>query len=156
QARAQIRIAVGGTAQLIYLPATLAQVLGYTADENLDVSLLDFPGGSKALEALLGGSADVVCGFYDHTIQMAAQGRDLKAFVTMLRYPGLVLVSASPKIRRVEDLAGKTVGVSSPGSSTHLMLNYLLAGHGLQPSSVSVASIGMSSTAVEATLTEEG
>src|SRR5690349_11438 len=100
--RTQVRIAVGGTAQLIYLPATMAQILGFAREENLDIALLDFPGGSKALEALLGGSADVVCGFYDHTVQMAAQGRDLKAFVTMLRYPGLVLVAVSPKVRRIE------------------------------------------------------
>jgi NitT/TauT family transport system substrate-binding protein len=110
--------------------------------------LLDFPGGSKSLEALMGGSTDVVCGFYDHTIQMAAQGKDLRAFVAMLRYPGLVL--ASPKIARIEDLKGKTVGVSAPGSSTHNFLNYLLIAHGVKPDEVSNASIGMSATAVGA------
>jgi NitT/TauT family transport system substrate-binding protein len=147
---AQIRIAVGGAALLIYSPPVLAQVLGYTAEENIEVSLIDFPGGSKALEAMLGGSADVVSGFYDHTVQMAAQGRDLRAFVTMLRYPGLVLVAVSPDVRRVEDLKGRIVGVSAPGSSTHLMLNYLLVKHGLKTADVSVASIGMAATAVAA------
>ena len=43
---------------------------------------------------MLGGSADVVSGFYDHTIQMAAEGRAFVAFVNMLRYPGLVLVTS--------------------------------------------------------------
>jgi len=66
-----VRIAIGGQAQLIYLTATLAQELGYYQDERPPVTLLDFPGGQKSLEALLGGSADVVCGFYDHTIVMA-------------------------------------------------------------------------------------
>ena len=47
-----------------------------------------FQGGAKALQALVGGSADVVSGYYDHTIQMAAEQRELVAFVTMLRYPG--------------------------------------------------------------------
>ena len=58
------------------------------------MELQDFAGGSKALQALVGGSADVVSGFYDHTIQMAAEGRALTAFVTMLRFPGLVLVTS--------------------------------------------------------------
>jgi len=133
---------------LIYLPVTLAQELGYYKDAGLNVTLLDFPGGAKALEALMGGSADVVCGFYDHTIQMAAQGKDLRAFVAMLRYPGLVLVS--PSAGAVEDLKGKTIGVSAPGSSTHMFLNYLLVKHGMRAEDVSNASIGMSATAVGA------
>ena len=58
-------MAVGGQAQLIYLSATLAQELGYFGDEGLAVSIHDFPGGAKSLDALIGGSSDVVCGFYD-------------------------------------------------------------------------------------------
>jgi NitT/TauT family transport system substrate-binding protein len=145
---AEIKIAIGGQAQLIYLPVTLAQELGFYKDAGLNVTLLDFPGGAKALEALMGGSADVVCGFYEHTIQMAAQGKDLRAFVAMLRYPGLVLVS--PSVSGIEDLKSKTVGVSAPGSSTHMFLNYLLVKHGMKPDDVSNASIGMSATAVGA------
>jgi sulfonate transport system substrate-binding protein len=145
---AGVRIAIGGQAQLIYLPATLAQELGFYKDAGLNVQLLDFPGGAKALEALMGGSTDVVCGFYDHTIQMAAQGKDLRAFVAMLRYPGLVL--ASPEVASIEGLRGKTVGVSAPGSSTHMFLNYLLLRHGMKPEEVSNVSVGMSATAVGA------
>ncbi len=143
-----IKIAIGGQAQLIYLPVTMAQELGYYKDAGLNVTLLDFPGGAKSLEALMGGSTDVVCGFYDHTIQMAAQGKGLTAFVAMLRYPGLVLAASTAS--RIEDLKGKTVGVSAAGSSTQMFLNYLLAAHGLKSDDVSNASIGMSATAVGA------
>jgi NitT/TauT family transport system substrate-binding protein len=66
----------------------------------------------------------------------------------MLRYPGLVRVS--PSIAAIEGLKGKTVGVSAPGSSTHMFLNYLLVRHGMKPDDVSNASIGMSATAVGA------
>ena len=145
---AEIRIAIGGQAQLIYLPVTLAQELGFYKAAGLNVTLLDFPGGAKALEALMGGGTDVVCGFYDHTIQMAAQGKDLQAFVAMLRYPGLVLVP--PEIASIEGMKGKTAGVSAPGSSTHMFLNYLLVKQGMKPDDVSNASIGMSATAVGA------
>jgi NitT/TauT family transport system substrate-binding protein len=141
-------MAIGGQAQLIYLPATMAQELGFYKDAGLNVSLLDFPGGAKSLEALMGGSTDVVCGFYDHTVQMAAQGKNVTAFVAMLRSPGLVLVS--PTVASIEGLKGKTVGVSAPGSSTHMFLNYLLVAHGLKADDVSNASIGMSATAVGA------
>lgn len=144
-----VRIAVGGQAQLIYLAATLAQDLGNYDAEGLAVTLQDFPGGQKSLEALLGGSTDVVCGFYDHTIQMAAKGRQLRAFTSILRYPGLAAI-ASPGIAKVEDLKGKIVGVSAAGSSTQMFLNYLLVTHGIKPEDVSVASIGMTATAVAA------
>jgi NitT/TauT family transport system substrate-binding protein len=80
----RVRIAIGGQTQMIYLPTTLAQELGYYRDEGIDVELQDFAGGAKALQSLVGGSADVVSGFYDHTIQMAAEGREFVAFVTML------------------------------------------------------------------------
>src|SRR5689334_10643172 len=67
----RISLVVAGRGNLVYAPVTLAENLGYYRAENLNVVLSDTAGGSKALQALLGGSADVVCGFYDHTIQMA-------------------------------------------------------------------------------------
>ena len=145
-----VRIAVGGQAQMIYWPATLADSLGFYKQQGLDVSVEDFPGGSKALESLFGDSADVVCGFYDHTVQMAAQGRDLRAFISLLRYPGLVATTTSPAVKTIRDLKGKPVGVSAAGSSTHLFLNYLLSQNGLKPEDISVVQIGLGATAVAA------
>jgi NitT/TauT family transport system substrate-binding protein len=146
-------MAVGGQAQHVYLPATLAQALGYYRDEGLDVTIDDFAGGAKALEAFVGGSDDVVCGFYDHTIQLAASGRSLTAFVTMLRYPGLVLAVApnpSRPIARIEDLKGRRIGITAPGSSSQMLVEYLLYAHGLTANDVSFVGIGTSATAVAA------
>ena len=109
---------VGGQNQMIYLPTTLAQELGMYREEGLEVELQDFAGGAKALQALVGGSADVVSGFYDHTIQMAAEGRALTAFVTMIRFPGLVLVTSpqsAATVTSIENLKGKgPSGVTTP------------------------------------------
>ena len=77
----QVTIAVGGKAALYYLPLTLAERLGYFKDEGLDVRILDFAGGSKSLQAMMGGSADVVAGGFDHVIILRARGQKLKAFV---------------------------------------------------------------------------
>jgi NitT/TauT family transport system substrate-binding protein len=151
--RTSVRISVGGQNQLLYLPTTLAQQLGYYRDEGLDVTIEDFAGGSKALEALVGGSADVVSGFYDHTIQMAAEGRGLTAFVTMLRYPGLVLAAPPPRLggaSRIEDLGGRIAGVTAAGSSTQMMLTYLLQKHGVSADTVGIAAIGTAGTAIAA------
>src|SRR5437763_9943407 len=88
---AKIRLAVGGKSALYYLPLTVTERLGYFKEAGLDVEISDFQGGAKALQALLGGSADVVTGSYDHTIQMQAKRQPIVALVQLGRYPGFVL-----------------------------------------------------------------
>ncbi len=149
----RVRIAIGGQNQLLYLPTTLAQQLDYYRDEGLEVELQDFAGGSKALQALVGGSADVVSGFYDHTIQMQAEGREMTAFVSMLRFPGLVLVTspqAAAAVKTVADLKGRIVGVTTAGSSSNMLFNYLAQRSGVPADAVSVTAIGSAATAIAA------
>ena len=149
---AHVRIAVGGQNQMVYLPTTLAQELGFYREEGIDAELQDFAGGSKALQALVGGSADVVSGFYDHTIQMAAEGRELVAFVAMLRFPGMILVTSPhrPEITKIEDLKGRIAGVTTAGSSSQMMLTSMLNRHGVAADAVSITAIGSAATAVAA------
>jgi sulfonate transport system substrate-binding protein len=149
----EVRLGVGGQPLLVYLPTTLADRLGYYRDEGLNVHIEDLQGGSKALQALQGGSVDVVSGYYDHTIQMQAKKRDVVAFVNMLRYPSLV-VAVSPKaskpINTVADLKGTKVGVTAPGSSTDFYLKYLLVRAGLTPTDAAPQAIGGDTSAVAA------
>ena len=149
----KVRLAVGGQSQMVYLPTTLTQELGFYNEEALDVELQDHAGGAKALQALVGGSADVVSGFYDHTIQMAAEGRELVAFVTMLRFPGLVLVTspqAAATVTTIADLKGRIAGVTTAGSSSQMLLTYMLQRHGVPVDSVSISAIGSAATAIAA------
>jgi NitT/TauT family transport system substrate-binding protein len=153
QGKQKVTIAVGGAGCLCYLPTVLAKHLGEYDKAGLDVEMVDFKGGSQALTAVLGGSADVVSGYYDHCVNLAAKGQALQAFVVYDRYPGLVL-AVSPKqtgaIKSVKDLAGKKVGVSAPGSSTHYFLNYILKKNGVAADTVAVIGIGLTSSAVAA------
>ena len=152
-AQSRITIAVGGGACLCYLPTVLAKQLGEFDKAGLAVELVDLKGGSDALKAVLGGSADVVSGYFDHCVNLAARKQELQAFVVYDRYPGLVLVvspSHNGEIKSIEDLAGKKVGVSAPGSSTDFFLKYLLKKNGLDPSSAAVIGVGLGATAVAA------
>ncbi|MDH2382431.1 ABC transporter substrate-binding protein [Bradyrhizobium sp. CER78] len=152
-AQSKITIAVGGGACLCYLPTVLAKQLGEYDKAGLAVELVDLKGGSDALKAVLGGSADVVSGYFDHCVNLAAKKQELQAFVVYDRYPGLVLV-VSPKhtgeINSVKDLAGKKVGVSASGSSTDFFLKYLLKKNGLDPAGTAVIGVGLGATAVAA------
>jgi NitT/TauT family transport system substrate-binding protein len=148
-----VTIAVGGAGCLCYLPTVLAQQLGEYDKAGVDIELINFKGGSQALTAVLGGSADVVSGYFDHCVNLAAKNQALQAFVVYDRYPGLTLV-VSPKhadeIKSIKDLAGKKVGVSAPGSSTDFFLKYLLHQNGVDPNAVAVIGIGLDQTAVAA------
>jgi NitT/TauT family transport system substrate-binding protein len=152
-AQAKVTLAIGGASCLCYLPTVLAKQLGEFEKAGVDVNMVDFKGGSQALTAVLGGSADVVSGYFDHCVNLASKGQELKAIVVYDRYPGLVLV-VSPKqtgtIKSVKDLAGKKVGVSAPGSSTHYFLNYILKKNGIDTGSIGVIGVGLGASAVAA------
>jgi NitT/TauT family transport system substrate-binding protein len=150
---AKITIAIGGAGCLCYLPTVLAEQLGEYKKAGVEIELVNFKGGSQALTAVIGGSADVVSGYYDHCVNLAAKNQNLQAFVVYDRYPGLVL-GVSPRrtneINSVKDLAGKKVGVSAPGSSTDFFLKYLLTKNGVSADSAAVIGIGLDATAVAA------
>jgi NitT/TauT family transport system substrate-binding protein len=150
---AKVTLAVGGGACLCYLPTMLAQALGEYEKAGVEVEVVDFKGGSDALKAVMGGSADVVSGYFDHCVNLAAKGQALQSFVVYDRYPGFALV-VSPKhtsaVTSIKDLAGKKIGVSAPGSSTDFFLKYILAKNGVDPNSVGVIGVGLGATAVAA------
>lgn len=152
-AQSKVTIAIGGGSCLCYLPTVLAKQLGEYEKAGLNVELVDLKGGSDALKAVLGGSADVVSGYFDHCVNLAAKKQELQSFVVYDRYPGLVLVvapSRTNEIKSVKDLAGKKVGVSAPGSSTDFFLKYMLKKNGLDPTNVAVIGVGLGATAVAA------
>lgn len=149
----KIAIAVGGKSLFYYLPLTLAERLGYFKEEGLTVEISDFPGGAKALQALVGGSADIVSGAFEHTISMQAKGQNIEALVLQGRYSGIVLGLKKEKAagyKSPKDLKGLKIGVTAPGSSTNMFVNILLAKDGLKPDDVSIIGVGATAGAVAA------
>ena len=149
-----VHIAVGGQASFYYLPLTVAERLGYFKEEGLNIRISDFAGGAVALRAVVGGSADVVSGAYEHTISLQSKKQYFQAFVAQGRLPQIAFGVASAKaasIKSFKDLKGLRVGVSAPGSSTHNLVKQLLAKAGLDPNKdVSVIGVGLGATAINA------
>ena len=138
---------------LPYLPLIIAQQRKYFAEEGLEVEIAAFAGGSKALQSLMGGSSDVASGAYSNTLTMAAKKQKLIYFVTQVRYPALgIAVSqrVADRYKSPADLKGMKIGVSAPGSSTHMIVNHLLGKGGLTSSDVSIIGVGTSAGAVAA------
>jgi NitT/TauT family transport system substrate-binding protein len=151
--RKKVTIAVGGKNLLYYLPLTIAEQKKFFEQEGLDVTIVDFAGGARALQAVVGGSADVVSGAFEHNINMQAKGQPMRAFVLQGRAPQIVLAVSTktmPNFASVADLKGKKIGVTAPGSSTNILCNFVIAKAGLKPADVSYVGVGASQGAVAA------
>ena len=151
--RKKVTIAVGGKNLLYYLPLTIAEQRKLFEAEGLEVTIVDFAGGARALQAVVGGSADVVSGAFEHNINMQAKGQPMRAFVLQGRAPQIVFAVSTktmPNYKTVADLKGKKIGVTAPGSSTNIMSNFVLAKAGLKPTDVSYVGVGAAQGAVAA------
>lgn len=74
-------------------------------------------------------------------------------FVLQGRAPQIVLAvnnKTVPNYKSIADLKGKKIGVTAPGSSTNIMVNYVLARAGIKPNEVSIIGVGPSSGAIAA------
>ncbi len=148
-----VSIAVGGQALIYYLPLSIANINGYFKDEGLDAKVIDFAGGSKALQAVVGGSADVVSGAFEHTITLQSKGQFYRTFAQQGAAPMIVLAVSKktmPDYKTPADLKGKKIGVTAPGSSTNMMASFFLDKHGLKPSDVSYIGVGAGAGAITA------
>ncbi len=151
--KTDVQLGVGGKSLLYYLPLTIAEQKGFFKDEGLNVTISDFAGGSKSLQALVGGSADAVTGAYEHTVRMQTKGQDIRAVIELGRFPAIVLAVNSDlkgEVKDACDLKGKKIGVTAPGSSTNNFVNYLLGKCGVKPDEASFIGVGVGPTAVAA------
>jgi NitT/TauT family transport system substrate-binding protein len=142
---ATIQLMVGGVEKQIYLPVALADRLGYFREQGLDVQVLSDTSGGHAEDGLLTGSVQGVVGFYDHTIDLQAKGKFVQAVVQFSQAPGEAVVVAARQadvIRTPADFRGHALGVTGLGSSTHLLMQYLVAQHGLKKGEVTIAGVG--------------
>jgi NitT/TauT family transport system substrate-binding protein len=136
-----------------YLPVDIAIKKGYFKDEGLDVERSMFPGGPKVLQSMLGGTADFGSSAYSNTLTMAAKGQKVVAVALMARYPGYVFGISSKsaaKFKSLKDLSGMRLGVTSPGSSNNLVLDYIASKAGVDLKSFSVIGVGAEAGAAAA------
>ncbi|MDR3376092.1 MAG: ABC transporter substrate-binding protein [Ancalomicrobiaceae bacterium] len=148
----KITIMVGGVEKQIYLPAKLAESLGYFKDEGLEVELLSEPAGVDAEDELLAGAVQAVVGFYDHCVDLQAKGKFVESIVQLSQAPGEVeLVSAKhPEIKSPADFKGKSLGVTGLGSSTNFLTQYLAVKQGVKLGEFTSVPVGAGNTFIAA------
>jgi NitT/TauT family transport system substrate-binding protein len=148
----KVSIMVGGYEKQIYLPAKLAEGLGYFKAEGLDVELLNEAAGVDAENEMLAGAVQGVVGFYDHCVDLQTKGKYVESVVQFSQAPGEVeLVSNKhPEIKTMADLRGKSLGVTGLGSSTNFLSQYLMVKSGVPLGEFSSLPVGAGTTFIAA------
>lgn len=129
------------------LAANVGDKLGIFKKHGLDVEVLDFQGGSKMLQALTAGSIDIGTGA---GIQMAfiVKGAPILAVCEdASKLPFIIGVPWDSPLNSLQDLKGKTIGVSSSGSLTDWLARELARTQHWGKDGVRRAAIGSSPSA---------
>ena len=151
--KAKVILGVGGKPLLYYLPLTIAERKGFFKEEGLEVEINDLAGGARSLQSLIGGSVDVVTGAYEHTIRMQAKGQDIRAVIELGRFPAITVAVRKEKAGQLKspaDFKGAKIGVTAPGSSTALLVQFAMVKAGLKPTDAAYVGVGGGAGAVAA------
>jgi NitT/TauT family transport system substrate-binding protein len=148
-----VKIMVGGIDKVIYLPAELTERLGYFKQQGLNVQLLTEPAGAQAENVLISGDVNGVVGFYDHTVDLQTKDKCVESVVQLADVPGEAEVVSTAKAGQITSPAafkGKKLGVTSPGSSTDFLTQYLATKNGVPTSEYTTVKAGAGQTFIAA------
>lgn len=113
---------------------------GYFSDEGLDIELVNINSSTRSIAALL--AKEVQFGFADvgNLVDAVAGGANVKA-VHSVTNRLVFSVMAQPGINKLQDLKGRKIGITTPGSSTHTAGLEALRLAGLKESDVTFVSL---------------
>ncbi|MFI5266756.1 MAG: ABC transporter substrate-binding protein [Chloroflexota bacterium] len=131
------------------MPLWVAHDAGIFKKNGLDVNVT-YINSSKGIPALISGSEQVADIGGAETLSAVAGGADLVTVaVDAPTYPFVLMAPAS--IKTVQDLQGKNVGVSEPGSSSDIATRVALEKEGLKPDQdVTILAVGSASERISA------
>ncbi|MDP9129845.1 MAG: ABC transporter substrate-binding protein [Candidatus Binatota bacterium] len=113
-----------------FLNLFVARDAGLFKKHGLEPELIQMA-GPLPVAALASGEIDFLTG-YTTGIIATGQGAPLKGILIALRKPPFYVV-AEPGIQRINDLAGKRIGVDRIGSLQHLVVRLLMRSKGADP-----------------------
>jgi len=126
---------------MLWPQTRIANGAGLWAKHGLAVNQTLFATGREAMQALLGGQADVAEVAPTPLVLAAFAGQPVRAFAVVARWsPWRVLVRADRGITSASQLKGKKIGIAV-GTSSDLAFSYFLDAHGVSRSSVEIINI---------------
>jgi NitT/TauT family transport system substrate-binding protein len=135
----QIRLNLPGPGSLPFLPLELIPALGFDTEMGARLLLRYHPSGIRALEDMTIGNADFAALGFPTLPVLHAKGKDVVAIApisgTQHTFQMIVRKDLAGQITRLQDLKGRTIGVStgSPNSKTYMQMlsEILLGAHGV-------------------------
>jgi NitT/TauT family transport system substrate-binding protein len=127
----------------VMLPLNLGVEFGIFAKHGLDVKIADFSGGSKLFQAMTAGSVDI--GIATGTgMAFTVKGAPILAICEHepQMTPSGIGLPWDSSIHVVDELKGKRIGISSPGSFTDWLASELARQRGWGPDGITKISIG--------------
>ena len=113
----------------------IGEKAGFFKAENIEIDPLYTRGGAETVQAVLAGSVDLaVANGILGTIGSYSKGAPIRVTAASMTGTPEVFwyVRGDSEIKSVKDLAGKQIGFSQPGSSTHLIVQEALKHFGIQ------------------------
>lgn len=118
---------------VVFASVYVADQMGFFEKEGLEVDLRPFKGGSALQAAFASGDIEVAgIGASSAIRANAAVNQDIK-FIMSFQAGVPYDVIVSKRIKSWQDLKGKALAITKPGSQTELITRALLEEHGLDP-----------------------
>jgi ABC-type nitrate/sulfonate/bicarbonate transport system substrate-binding protein len=127
----------------VFSPVTVGIESGIFKKHGLEVERIDFAGGAKLHQAMTAGALDVIIGTGSDIpfVLKGAPERVVAAYANDLNSVSLV-VRSDNSVKTIEDLKGRTLGTTTPGSFTTWVAKTILANHGIRPDEFKLAYLG--------------
>jgi NitT/TauT family transport system substrate-binding protein len=127
----KLRVAYAAITAAFSIP-WIGKEAGIYQRHGLDVELVYIAAGSRALQTLVGGSIDVAAIGGPAGVDAKLAGADT-VYIAIPVNRVLVFTVAEPGIQRVEELRGKSIGVTRVGTVTDFFTRTFLRQNGLVP-----------------------
>src|SRR6186713_689571 len=116
----------------------VARERGLFKKHGLDMQFILMPRNPLAIAALLAGEIDAAIVGPGHVINAASGGADAVGIANLSQKLDYRLI-ARPEIKTKEDLRGKRIAISGPGSTSHLVTMLALQGLGVDATQARIA-----------------
>jgi NitT/TauT family transport system substrate-binding protein len=155
QEKKNLRVVFVSLAWNAQLPFRIANTKGFFREQGLTVEPIFVRGGPIAITALISGNVDFASiGGAQAAIRSKAKGLDINIISSLSNYTNYTLIG-SKENKRLEDLRGKTVGVTGAGTFSDFTIRLYLKRNNLDPDKdVALRAIGQ--TVVRAGALEKG
>lgn len=120
---------------VVHIPPYIAKEMNFFGEQNIDVELVTFEGGTQTLRGSVAGGLDITGTSSDPAIIAAARGAGTKVLGTYShKLSQSMLVQGD--IKSCKELKGRKIGIQEVGAFNEVMSRAVLASCGLTPKDV--------------------